>query len=193
MLSHFSHVRLCVTPWTAAHQAPPSTGFSRQEYWSGVPLPSPIDSLVDASLRLGSRLCLWFKPWVWMGSPGRMWSRRPKSKTWTILMHKGHVDEDEPAKNCQKEHPATSEGNQENPEIQKPRQDYVLGEGSSQQSQCSEKSGETKARGWRWVCWSSGHGRMAVHHSDLPAERTWPKECSFFLFFLFLAAPHVVS
>ena len=36
-----SHVRLLATPWTAAHQAPPSTGFSRQEYWSGVPLPSP--------------------------------------------------------------------------------------------------------------------------------------------------------
>ena len=33
-----SHVRLLVTPWTAAHQAPPSMGFSRQEYWSGVPL-----------------------------------------------------------------------------------------------------------------------------------------------------------
>ena len=31
----------CRTPWTAAHQAPPSMGFSRQEYWSGVPLPSP--------------------------------------------------------------------------------------------------------------------------------------------------------
>ena len=31
-----------VTPWTAAHQAPPSMGFSRQEYWSGVPLPSLI-------------------------------------------------------------------------------------------------------------------------------------------------------
>ena len=30
-----------VTPWTAAYQAPPSIGFSRQEYWSGVPLPSP--------------------------------------------------------------------------------------------------------------------------------------------------------
>jgi len=30
-----------VTPWTAAYQAPPSMGFSRQEYWSGVPLPSP--------------------------------------------------------------------------------------------------------------------------------------------------------
>ena len=41
LLSHFSHVRLCETPWMAAHQAPPSMGFSRQEYWSGVPLPSP--------------------------------------------------------------------------------------------------------------------------------------------------------
>ena len=35
-----SHVRLLVTPWTAAYQAPPTMGFSRQEYWSGVPLPS---------------------------------------------------------------------------------------------------------------------------------------------------------
>ena len=35
-----SRVRLLATPWTAAYQAPPSTGFSRQEYWSGVPLPS---------------------------------------------------------------------------------------------------------------------------------------------------------
>ena len=36
-----SRVRLFETPWTAAHQAPPSTGVFRQEYWSGVPLPSP--------------------------------------------------------------------------------------------------------------------------------------------------------
>ena len=36
-----SRVGLLVTPWTAAFQAPPSMGFSRQEYWSGVPLPSP--------------------------------------------------------------------------------------------------------------------------------------------------------
>ena len=36
-----SRVQLLVTPWTAAYQAPPSMGFSRQEYWSGVPLPSP--------------------------------------------------------------------------------------------------------------------------------------------------------
>ena len=37
-----SRVRLFETPWTAAYQAPPPMGFSRQEYWSGVPLPSPI-------------------------------------------------------------------------------------------------------------------------------------------------------
>ena len=36
-----SHVRPSATPWTAAFQAPPSMGFSRQEYWSGLPLPSP--------------------------------------------------------------------------------------------------------------------------------------------------------
>ena len=41
LLHHFSHVRLCVTPETAAHQATPSLGFSRQEHWSGLPFPSP--------------------------------------------------------------------------------------------------------------------------------------------------------
>ena len=38
-----SHVRLFSTPWTVAYQAPPSMGFSRQEYWSGLPFPSPRD------------------------------------------------------------------------------------------------------------------------------------------------------
>ena len=41
LLSHFSCVRLCATPQTAAHQAPLSPGFSRQEHWSGLPFPSP--------------------------------------------------------------------------------------------------------------------------------------------------------
>ena len=36
-----SRVRLFATPWTVAYQAPPSMGFSRQEYWSGLPFPSP--------------------------------------------------------------------------------------------------------------------------------------------------------
>ena len=42
LLSHFSRVRLCVTPQKAAHQAPPSLGFSRQEHSSGLPFPSPM-------------------------------------------------------------------------------------------------------------------------------------------------------
>ena len=41
LLSCFSRVRLCATPWAAAHQAPLSLGFSRQEHWSGLPFPSP--------------------------------------------------------------------------------------------------------------------------------------------------------
>ena len=42
LLSRFSHIRLCATPETAAHKAPPSLGFSRQEHWSGLPFPSPM-------------------------------------------------------------------------------------------------------------------------------------------------------
>ena len=43
MLSHFSHVQLFVTPWTVACQASLFMGFSRQEYWSGLPYPPPGD------------------------------------------------------------------------------------------------------------------------------------------------------
>ena len=43
---------LLATPWTAAYQAPPSMGFSRQEYWSGVPLPSPVVFPTFFNLRL---------------------------------------------------------------------------------------------------------------------------------------------
>ena len=66
-------VRLLVTPWTAAHQAPPSMGFSRQEYWSGVPLPSwpkvipiPISNCIFPGFELfideniGHIFCVWF-------------------------------------------------------------------------------------------------------------------------------------
>ena len=41
LLSRFSRVQLCATPYTVAHEAPPSLGFSRQEHWSGLPFPSP--------------------------------------------------------------------------------------------------------------------------------------------------------
>ena len=42
MLSRFSPVQLCATPYLAAHQAPLSLGFSRQKHWSGLPFPSPM-------------------------------------------------------------------------------------------------------------------------------------------------------
>ena len=42
LLSHFSHVRLCATPEMAAHHAPPSLEFSRQQHWNGLPFPSPV-------------------------------------------------------------------------------------------------------------------------------------------------------
>ena len=49
MPSRFSHIGLFVTPWTVAHQAPLSMGFSRQEYWSGLPCPPP-DDLPDPGM-----------------------------------------------------------------------------------------------------------------------------------------------
>ena len=48
-----SCVRLFATPWTVAYQAPPSMEFSRQEYWSGVPIPSPGD-FPDPGIEPGS-------------------------------------------------------------------------------------------------------------------------------------------
>ena len=48
-----SRVQLFATPWTVAHQTPPSVEFSRQEYWSGLPFPSPGD-LPDQRIELGS-------------------------------------------------------------------------------------------------------------------------------------------
>ena len=48
-----SRVRLFVTPWTVAHQAPPSMDFSRQDYWSGLPFPS-LGDLPDPGVELGS-------------------------------------------------------------------------------------------------------------------------------------------
>ena len=48
-----SGVRLFVTPWTVAYQVPPSMGFSKQEYWNGLPFPSPGD-LPDPGIEPGS-------------------------------------------------------------------------------------------------------------------------------------------
>ena len=48
-----SHVQLLGTPWTAAYQTPPFMGFSRQEYWGGVPLPSPNNCYTHSNVKKG--------------------------------------------------------------------------------------------------------------------------------------------
>ena len=57
-----SRVQLFATPWTAAYQTPPSIGFSRQEYWSGLPLPSPLDHQKSKSSRKPSTSALLIMP-----------------------------------------------------------------------------------------------------------------------------------
>ena len=57
MLSHFSHVQLFATLWTMAYQAPQSMGFSRQEYWGGLPCPL-LGDLPDPGIKLTSLMSL---------------------------------------------------------------------------------------------------------------------------------------
>ena len=78
LLSHFSRVRLCAIPQTAAHQAPPSLGFSRQEHWSELPFPSPMHEsekwkwsrsvVSDSSRPHGLQPTRLLRPW---GFPGK--------------------------------------------------------------------------------------------------------------------------
>ena len=59
-----SRVRLFVTPWTVAHQAPPSVEFSRQEYWSGLPFPTPVIKYEVSEVKSLSRVQLFVTPWT---------------------------------------------------------------------------------------------------------------------------------
>ena len=71
----FSHVQIFVTPWTIAHQAPLSMGFSRQEYWNGLPFPSPADLS---------------NPWIEPVSPalgGRFLTGEPPGKPCVCVLH----------------------------------------------------------------------------------------------------------
>ena len=58
-----SCVQLFVTPWTVAYQAPPSMGFSRQEYWSGVPLPSPNSCSSQHLFATAKEILVGCSPW----------------------------------------------------------------------------------------------------------------------------------
>ena len=90
-MKSLSRVQLLVTPWTAAYQAPPSMGFSKQEYWSGVPLPSLLYLLECAkSLQLCPTfcdprlLCPWDSPGKnteWAAMPSSKGSSRPRDQT----------------------------------------------------------------------------------------------------------------
>ena len=55
LLSRFSRVWLCATPWTAVYQAPPYMGFSRQQYWNGVPLPSSLGPGIKANWKWSNK------------------------------------------------------------------------------------------------------------------------------------------
>ena len=77
LLSRFSRFRLCATPETAAHQAPRSLGFSRQEHWSGLPFPSPMHEsekwkgshsvVSDSSWARGLQPIRLLRPWDFPG------------------------------------------------------------------------------------------------------------------------------
>ena len=56
-MKSLSRARLLATPWTAAYQAPPSLGFSRQEYWSGLLLPSPLHGIIPFKKYM--YVCVW--------------------------------------------------------------------------------------------------------------------------------------
>ena len=77
LLSRFSRVRPCATPETAAHQAPPSLGLSRQEHWSGLPFPSPMHESEKWKKSL-SRVRLFATPWTaaYQAPPSMRFSRQ---------------------------------------------------------------------------------------------------------------------
>ena len=99
LLSHFSHVRLCAIPQTAAHQAPPSLGFSKQEHWSGLPFPSPMHEseksksshsvVFDSSRPHGLQPTRLLRPWDFPGKStgvGCHWCRQ-MPVDWSSVVH----------------------------------------------------------------------------------------------------------
>ena len=99
LLSRFSRARFWATPETAAHQAPPSLGFSNQEHWSGLPFPSPMHESEKVKVKSLSRVRLFAIPWTaaYQAPPPMRFSRQeywrgvpspsPKARL-TILLFK---------------------------------------------------------------------------------------------------------
>ena len=111
-----SRVRLIATPWTAAYQAPPSMGFSRQEYWSGLPLPSPMTNLdsilkskdvVDKDPSSQSYGFSKSHEWIWKLDHKESWA--PKNWCfWTVVLEKTL----ESPLDCKEIQPVHSKGDQ---------------------------------------------------------------------------------
>ena len=78
-----SRVWLFTTPWTAAHQAPLSMGVSRQEYWSGVSLPSPMDCIVHGILQVRILECVAF-PFSRGSSQTRNWTEVSRKQAYSL-------------------------------------------------------------------------------------------------------------
>ena len=87
MLSHFSRVWLFATPWTTAHQAPLSTGFSRQEYWSGLlcPPPRPILISIPVSIHKPVSILMPGPISIYLPPACQCWLS-PFSPKWTALL-----------------------------------------------------------------------------------------------------------
>ena len=95
LLSRFSRVWLCATPEMAAHQAPPSLGFSRQEHWSGLPFPSSSmlhsdtqkrEGETDFPYRRNDRIRKWLVCNLWCNCQLRQWMQKMQGDsifTWT--------------------------------------------------------------------------------------------------------------
>ena len=83
-----SRVRPSATPWTAAFQAPPSMGFSRQEYWSGVPLPSPNNHCTNWNVFLQIKFKGWERYSSWSHSliQASTFGPNNSNKTWPGLL-----------------------------------------------------------------------------------------------------------
>ena len=98
MLSHFSHVPLCATPWTEARQAPLSMGFSRKEHWSGLPFPSPGD-LPDSGIEAASLTSnlhwqagsLPLAPLACKHCTQRLVAKRPHERPWFLRLAPGRT------------------------------------------------------------------------------------------------------
>ena len=91
-----SHVRLIATPWTVACQAPLSTGFSRQEYWSGLPLPSPGDLPhpgIEPTSHVAAQTKRWAegirsqRPWLGEAAPQPEMENSMDRGAWQIIVH----------------------------------------------------------------------------------------------------------